>query len=311
MQDFAKKIAEDEAKKALESRNNEKKNWLIPAITLKLPKFLNPFDNNTNNSPEKTASPLLEHSLDHSKFLKNTQNPPKLKKMDTKTLNIEMQQHFLRISASNRNFKDFNKKFPLKIPKRRHSGEHNAKFIEFDESPLLKKQRKHSLKNVENIDRVSLLMNMRQKNESNPQKTQEFKLAVLKMEEKLRSEMEIAENSKENQRKNTEDEQKETKKIAKLGPWEEIWEDKAEIIQENSPYGHFPSYKLRSLIIKGGDDLRQEILAMQLIIKFKQIFENAHLKLYLRPYEIIVTSANSGILGLFIDIYVNIMNVFL
>jgi phosphatidylinositol kinase/protein kinase (PI-3 family) len=54
------------------------------------------------------------------------------------------------------------------------------------------------------------------------------------------------------------------------------------------------------MIIKGGDDLRQEILCMQLILKFKEIFDKENLQLYLRPYEIIVTSPNSGILGIFL-----------
>lgn len=80
------------------------------------------------------------------------------------------------------------------------------------------------------------------------------------------------------------------------GFWDELWEDKSKKIQENSPYGHFPSYRLRCLIVKGGDDLRQELLAMQIIIKFQEIFKNSCLSLYLRPYEILVTSANSGIL---------------
>ena len=81
-----------------------------------------------------------------------------------------------------------------------------------------------------------------------------------------------------------------------IGPWEELWEDKSKLIQEKSPYGHFPSYRLRCLIVKGGDDLRQELIAMQVIIKCQEIFKEACLSLYLRPYEIVVTSANSGIL---------------
>lgn len=80
------------------------------------------------------------------------------------------------------------------------------------------------------------------------------------------------------------------------GFWDELWEDKSKKIQEKSPYGHFPSYRLRCLMIKGGDDLRQELLAMQIIIKFQEIFKTACLSLYLRSYEILVTSANSGIL---------------
>ncbi len=33
---------------------------------------------------------------------------------------------------------------------------------------------------------------------------------------------------------------------------------------------------------------------MQLIQKFNEIFKNANIPMYLRPYEIIVTSPNSG-----------------
>ena len=51
---------------------------------------------------------------------------------------------------------------------------------------------------------------------------------------------------------------------------------------------------MRCYIVKGGDDLRQEILAMQLIKKFKDIFEKANLSLYLKPYKVIITSVNSG-----------------
>lgn len=39
-------------------------------------------------------------------------------------------------------------------------------------------------------------------------------------------------------------------KIRKFGPWGEIWEDKEQLIKKNSPYGHFPSYKIRSIIVK-------------------------------------------------------------
>jgi phosphatidylinositol 4-kinase len=49
-------------------------------------------------------------------------------------------------------------------------------------------------------------------------------------------------------------------------------------------------------IVKGGDDLRQELVAMQLIRRFQDIFSEASLSLTLRPYEIIVTSNNSGII---------------
>lgn len=56
------------------------------------------------------------------------------------------------------------------------------------------------------------------------------------------------------------------------------------------------TWDLKCVIVKGGDDLRQELLASQLIRQFKVIFENAGLPLWLRPYEILVTGANSGII---------------
>ena len=50
------------------------------------------------------------------------------------------------------------------------------------------------------------------------------------------------------------------------------------------------------MIIKGGDDLRQELIAMQIIYKMNDIFIKAGTPLRLRPYEILVTSASSGII---------------
>jgi len=53
---------------------------------------------------------------------------------------------------------------------------------------------------------------------------------------------------------------------------------------------------LLSVIFKGGDDCRQEVLAMQLIQIFDQIWTEADLPLKLRPYAVLVTSANSGLI---------------
>ena len=50
-------------------------------------------------------------------------------------------------------------------------------------------------------------------------------------------------------------------------------------------------------MVKGGDDLRQEIVAMQLIKKFQIICKNAKLNLFFKPYDIIVNSINSGFIG--------------
>ena len=50
------------------------------------------------------------------------------------------------------------------------------------------------------------------------------------------------------------------------------------------------------MIFKSNDDLRQELLAMQLIVRLDQIFKENDLNLKLKPYEIIVTSNSSGFL---------------
>lgn len=102
----------------------------------------------------------------------------------------------------------------------------------------------------------------------------------------------------ENELRAKEEEEEKTSIIGKAnGPWGEPWERKVAQFQKNSMFGHFPSYQIRNIIIKGGDDLRQELIAMQMIVKFKQIFDDAGLKLFLRPYDIMVTSPDSGILG--------------
>ena len=48
----------------------------------------------------------------------------------------------------------------------------------------------------------------------------------------------------------------EEQKIKKKNVWDTSWDERKKILRAKSPYGHFDSYKLRPLIIKGGDDLR-------------------------------------------------------
>jgi len=78
--------------------------------------------------------------------------------------------------------------------------------------------------------------------------------------------------------------------------WSENWEDLCESIRAESGFGSFVSWKLRAVIVKGLDDMRQECLAMQMIKKFKIIFEEAGLSLWLRPYDILIFSHNMGII---------------
>ncbi|MEQ2216442.1 Phosphatidylinositol 4-kinase beta, partial [Xenoophorus captivus] len=49
----------------------------------------------------------------------------------------------------------------------------------------------------------------------------------------------------------------------------EPWEEKVRRIREGSPYGHLPNWRLLSVIVKCGDDLRQELLAYQVLQQLK------------------------------------------
>lgn len=63
-----------------------------------------------------------------------------------------------------------------------------------------------------------------------------------------------------------------------------------------SKYCDYKTYSLKSFIFKSNDDLRQELLVLQLIKKFKSIFDKAGICLKLYPYEILIISKESGII---------------
>lgn len=66
-------------------------------------------------------------------------------------------------------------------------------------------------------------------------------------------------------------------------------------MQRSSAFGHLKGWCLKSFIVKVGDDLRKEILAMQLIELFQKIFDKEQLDIQLRPYQIISTGHSSGL----------------
>jgi Phosphatidylinositol 3- and 4-kinase/PI4KB/PIK1, accessory (PIK) domain len=67
-------------------------------------------------------------------------------------------------------------------------------------------------------------------------------------------------------------------------------------LRKSSRYSSMPNWDMLSVIFKGGDDLRQELLAMQLIYLFAGIFRNAQLPLQLRPYHVLITSPTAGLI---------------
>ncbi|XP_027359618.1 phosphatidylinositol 4-kinase beta 1-like isoform X2 [Abrus precatorius] len=76
----------------------------------------------------------------------------------------------------------------------------------------------------------------------------------------------------------------------------ELWVVKKERIRKASVHGNFPGWDLRSVIVKSGDDCRQEHLAVQLISHFYDIFQEAGLPLWLRPYEVLCTSSYTALI---------------
>jgi hypothetical protein len=79
------------------------------------------------------------------------------------------------------------------------------------------------------------------------------------------------------------------------------WSEKKEKIRKSSIYGHLKHWNCRSFIVKSNDDLRLETLSLQLLSLFKRIFDDEKLPIYIRPYEAIILSNESGLLETLTD----------
>ncbi|XP_073991037.1 phosphatidylinositol 4-kinase beta fwd isoform X2 [Rhodnius prolixus] len=76
----------------------------------------------------------------------------------------------------------------------------------------------------------------------------------------------------------------------------EPWEEKERRIRECSPYGYLSSWRLLSVIVKCGDDLRQELLASQVLTMLQNIWTAERVPLWLHPYRILCLSDDSGLI---------------
>jgi phosphatidylinositol 4-kinase len=76
----------------------------------------------------------------------------------------------------------------------------------------------------------------------------------------------------------------------------EPWMDKLERIRLSSPYGHLPNWKVVPIIVKNGDDLRQEVLASQLMTAFQNAWQTEGLKLWIKPLGVVVTDGDGGMI---------------
>ncbi|CRK31350.1 hypothetical protein BN1708_018717, partial [Verticillium longisporum] len=75
----------------------------------------------------------------------------------------------------------------------------------------------------------------------------------------------------------------------------EAWQAKKERIRKTSPYGWMKNWDLISVIIKTGDDLRQEAFACQLIQVCHKIWIDAGVDVWVKLMRILVTGESSGL----------------
>ncbi|KAG2178170.1 hypothetical protein INT43_003423 [Umbelopsis isabellina] len=76
----------------------------------------------------------------------------------------------------------------------------------------------------------------------------------------------------------------------------EEWETKKARIRAASPYGHLPNWRLISVIVKNGADLRQEQFAIQLIREMQRIWQDNGVDVWVKYIRVLVTSDNSGLI---------------
>jgi hypothetical protein len=76
----------------------------------------------------------------------------------------------------------------------------------------------------------------------------------------------------------------------------EEWSAKRERIRRSSPYGQMKNWDLISVIVKTGDDLRQEAFACQLIQVCTKIWEEADVPVWTKRMRILVTGESCGLI---------------
>ncbi|XP_073943275.1 phosphatidylinositol 4-kinase beta fwd isoform X2 [Choristoneura fumiferana] len=76
----------------------------------------------------------------------------------------------------------------------------------------------------------------------------------------------------------------------------ESWDCKLARMRSSSPYGSLSGWRLLGCIVKVGDDLRQEMLAAQLLRRLQAVWDLERVPLKLHPYEILCLDKESGLI---------------
>ncbi|KAF8077933.1 kinase-like domain-containing protein [Lyophyllum atratum] len=105
--------------------------------------------------------------------------------------------------------------------------------------------------------------------------------------------------------KSAEDESIIRRELNKADPsavvFSESWAAKKSRIRHGSPYGHLANWDCISVIVKTGGDLRQEQLAVQLILEFQRIWEEEKCPCWVRYFRILITGGTSGLVETITD----------
>lgn len=81
----------------------------------------------------------------------------------------------------------------------------------------------------------------------------------------------------------------------------ESFEDRKSRIRVSSPFGGLPTWDLIPLIFKCGENLTQEVLALQLVKQFETTFEVEGVPLFIKSYNIYVTGTSTGVIEPVVD----------
>lgn len=95
--------------------------------------------------------------------------------------------------------------------------------------------------------------------------------------------------------------EKKARQAVILGVYGELWSWKEERILSKSPFKDVKRTRLMPFIVKAGDDLRQEQLAIQLISQFKNIFDEEGVEVYLKPFTVMSVSSEAGFVEVITD----------
>lgn len=79
-------------------------------------------------------------------------------------------------------------------------------------------------------------------------------------------------------------------------PWRESTNDRRNRLRESSPFSHLPGWNVEALVIKAGDDLTQEQLALQVVDLLHRIWQKHEVPVSVLPYQALSVVYDGGVI---------------